>query len=152
VGRRLGTATILFHAAAAERMGLGPTEAKCRTLLAERSMTAGELAEVTGLTTGAVTGLIDRLEDAGVARRTSDPSDRRRVIVEAVDTPARERQRRRLVTPMGDAMATLAGRYTACELETIRGFLEGACEILERETRRLGEGAPRAATRRLSRR
>ena len=47
-------------------------------------MTAGELAERTGLTTGAVTGVVDRLEEAGFVRREDDPGDRRRVILRAV--------------------------------------------------------------------
>ena len=73
-GRRLSLATIMFHQAVADRLGLNPTDHKCIDLLASAgSTTAGELAEATGLTTGAITGVIDRLEAAGFVRREDDP-------------------------------------------------------------------------------
>jgi DNA-binding MarR family transcriptional regulator len=137
IGKRLSTATILFHSAVADRLGLGPTEAKCRTLLAQRPMTAGELASVTGLTTGAITGVIDRLEAAGAARRTSDPSDRRKVIVEGIADARRDREAASLFAPMGRAIRRLASRYSEAELDIVLEFLESASEILERETRKL---------------
>lgn len=140
IGKRLSTATVLFHTALAERIGLGPTEAKCRTLLAAAGpKTAGELAAMTGLTTGAITGVIDRLEAAGFARRTSDLRDRRRVIVEAVVDAKRDREIRSLFAPMGSSIQALAARYSARELDTILEFLTGAAEVLERETRKLRE-------------
>lgn len=137
VGKRLSTATILFHAAVAARIGLGPTDAKCSTLLAAGPVTAGELASMTGLTTGAITGVIDRLEAAGIARRIVDPSDRRRVIVERVPDLRRDRELELLFAPMAKAIRQLVSRYTPSELETISKFLNEASEILERETYRL---------------
>ena len=84
-GRRLSLATIMFHQAVADRLGLNPTDHKCIDLLASAGWTtAGELAEATGLTTGAITGVIDRLEAAGFVRREDDPNDRRRVIVRVI--------------------------------------------------------------------
>src|SRR6516164_2366733 len=81
-GRQLSTATIMFHQAIADRIGLHPTDLKCADILFVKGpLTAGELAELTGLTTGAITGVIDRLEGAGFARREEDRYDRRRVIV-----------------------------------------------------------------------
>ena len=92
-GRRLSQATILFHQAVADRLGLHPTDHKCIDLLVSAgSTTAGELAEATGLTTGAITGVIDRLEAAGFVRREDDPNDRRRVIIRVV--PKRYRRHR----------------------------------------------------------
>jgi DNA-binding MarR family transcriptional regulator len=68
---------------AAERMGVNRTDARVIDLLDERGrMTAGEIAEAAGLTSGAVTGVLDRLERAGYARRVRDEEDRRRVLVE----------------------------------------------------------------------
>jgi len=73
--------SVLFRQALADRVGLNATDLACAGILSESGrLTAGRLAEVTGLTTGAV----DRLERAGYVRRTSDPEDRRRVIVEPV--------------------------------------------------------------------
>src|SRR6516165_10656801 len=90
-GRQLSAATIMFHQAVADRLGLNPTDHKCIDLLALKGlMTAGELADATGLTTGAITGVIDRLEGAGFVRREEDPNDRRRVILRAIPKPYRE--------------------------------------------------------------
>src|SRR5262245_4409010 len=81
--RQLSTATILFHQAIADRLGLNVTDHKCADILLRTGpVTAGELARQTGLTTGAITGVIDRLEKAGFVRRIRDADDRRRVIVE----------------------------------------------------------------------
>ena len=78
--RALGAATVMMHSAIGERAGLSATEFKALDILIRSgSVTAGELADRTGLTTGAVTGLVDRLEAAGFARRARDPHDRRRV-------------------------------------------------------------------------
>src|SRR2546428_12497931 len=79
--RRKSTATVLFHTAVAERLGLSATDHKYADLIARQGpMTAGELADRTGLTTGAITGVLDRLEPAGGVRRERDPHDRRRVM------------------------------------------------------------------------
>src|SRR5258708_2759629 len=84
-GRQLSAATIMFHQAIADQLGLHPTDHKCADLLILKGpMTAGELAELTGLTTGAITGVVDRLAEAGFVRREDDPGDRRRVILRAV--------------------------------------------------------------------
>src|SRR5262245_77660 len=88
--RRHSTAAVLFHHAVAERLGLGPTDHKCLDLLRERgAMTGSELAAITGLTTGAITGVVARLERAGYLRRKPDPHDGRKQIL----SPAPERMR-----------------------------------------------------------
>src|SRR3970040_1730273 len=75
-----------FDEALTVRMGLNRTDGRCIALLQERRrMTAGELAEAVGLTTGAVTAVVDRLEKAGWARRVRDDADRRRVLVEPTE-------------------------------------------------------------------
>src|SRR5690606_38950594 len=67
-GRSVGTASVMFHEAVAERLGIGASEHKALDLLRRYGeMTAGALTEHTGLTSGAVTGIIDRLERAGLA-------------------------------------------------------------------------------------
>jgi DNA-binding MarR family transcriptional regulator len=72
-----------FDAAVAEEMGVSRSDMRCLDLLDLRgTMTAGALAEASGLTTGAVTFLLDRLERAGMVRRRRDEQDRRRVLVE----------------------------------------------------------------------
>src|SRR6516225_11395093 len=80
--RQAGAVMQLLGTASAERIGINVTDLNCLNILAlQGHMTAGDLARVTGLTTASITGVIDRLEEAGFVRRERDPHDRRRVIV-----------------------------------------------------------------------
>jgi DNA-binding MarR family transcriptional regulator len=87
LGRELSTITVLFHSRVAEQMGLSGTDHKCLELViqAREPLTAGRIAQLSGLSTGAVTGVIDRLEQRGFVRRVRDPHDRRKVLVEVAD-------------------------------------------------------------------
>src|SRR5919109_1824865 len=83
-------ATDRFDQAVADALGLNRTDMRCLDILdREGRMTAGRLAEATGLTTGAVTTVLDRLEQAGYARRVRDTDDRRRVYVEVTEETRR---------------------------------------------------------------
>lgn len=138
IGYRLSTATVLFHAAVAEQVGVGATDMKCYSLLRQTGpLTAGELAQQVSLTTGAITGVIDRLEKAGLARRMPDAQDRRRVVVELVHDPERERAINQLYAAMGQAITKLLLSYSAAERATIADFLTEATAIMENETKRL---------------
>lgn len=138
LGKRLSLATIAFHTAAAARLGLGPTDAKCRTLLLERgAATAGELAAQLGVTTGAVTGIIDRLVAAKLARRVDDPRDRRRVVVEPIASAKRDRAHAAAFAPMRRQILALVRRYTPAERERIYEFLTAAAAVMEAEAARL---------------
>src|SRR5215831_2879121 len=80
--RRTGSLMQLMGQAAADRIGINSTDLNCLNILSfSGHMTAGELARATGLTTASITGVIDRLEEAGFVRRERDPNDRRRVVV-----------------------------------------------------------------------
>lgn len=82
IGREATGLGAIFAKAAADRMGVGHSDFECIDIIAQRGrVTAGELAAASGLTTGAVTGVIDRLEAAGIARRDRDAADRRKVYV-----------------------------------------------------------------------
>jgi DNA-binding MarR family transcriptional regulator len=82
---RHSTAAVLFHHAVAERLGLGPTDLQCFALLSERGpMNGSDLAAITGLTTGAITGVVARLERAGYLRREPDPHDQRKQTLSPV--------------------------------------------------------------------
>jgi DNA-binding MarR family transcriptional regulator len=76
VGRELSARTVLFHQAVADRLGIGITDHKCLDIAHRaakgQTLTAGRLAEETGLTTGAITGVLDRLEKAFGQRTGSD--------------------------------------------------------------------------------
>ena len=142
--RETTTVTILFHQAIADRLGMNITDHKCAGILAGSGpITAGELARRTGLTTGAITGVIDRLERAGFARRARDPSDRRKVIIQP-DPKRIERKIVPLFDSMGRAVASLYERYTAQELSLILDFATRSRAVAEEETRKLQEATPRA--------
>ena len=139
-GRQLSTATILFHQAIADRLGLNLTDHKCvGILLTHGPLTAGELAERTGLTTGAITGVVDRLENAGYVRREDDPHDRRRVIVRAI--PKRIVEIERLFDDLAERVAELSKRYTDEELAVILDFMSQSCAGLQAATLKLRQSA-----------
>ncbi|MET8243554.1 MarR family transcriptional regulator [Streptomyces sp. NPDC005202] len=83
VGREHSGVTVMFHSAIAAKQGLNATEEKTLDLLERHGpLTAKDLARLTGLAPASVTGLIDRLETKGFARRVKHPTDKRRVLVE----------------------------------------------------------------------
>jgi DNA-binding MarR family transcriptional regulator len=104
--------------------------------------TAGQIAELTGLTTGAATRMIDRLEQSGFVRRAADPADRRRVIVE----PIRERVRdvEAQYAALRAATQSAIERYSEADLDLIRGYLEQALEAGRTVTAELAQ-APTGA-------
>ncbi|HEY4158575.1 MAG TPA: MarR family transcriptional regulator [Polyangiaceae bacterium] len=136
-GRKMSTQTVLFHTAVADRLGLNPSDHKCGDLIISQSepMTAGRLAEITGLSTGAITGVIDRLEQAGFVVRAHDPSDRRRVVVQP--TPERMPDLRRFFEPLRAAMQAVCEKYSEQELELLIDFMQRCREVSAQQVRRL---------------
>jgi len=134
--RRLSTQTVFFHQAVAKFLGLNVTDHKCLDLvLREGRATAGRLAEWTGLTTGAITSVINRLEKAGFVRRVKDPDDLRIVCVEPV--PERLGPVEEVFAPLGEAMANLFGRYADDERRLILDFLDRSSRLLSQQAERL---------------
>lgn len=131
-----------FDAIAADRMGISPTDLRCLDLIQGRGgVSAGELATASGLTTGAVTAVIDRLERAGYARRVPDPSDRRKVNVEVTDLHY-ERTAAIWGPVMDNWQRELASRFTAPQLAAITEFLETAADLGAQHGERVrGEGS-----------
>jgi DNA-binding MarR family transcriptional regulator len=101
------------------------------------AITAGQLAERSGLTTGAITGVIDRLEKAGFVRRTSDPTDRRRVVLELLHDPRQDKEIMKLYAPLAEGAAAIVAEFTTEELETIARFITQSIAMLEAATQRL---------------
>jgi DNA-binding MarR family transcriptional regulator len=127
--REMSTETIMFHQAVADILGLHVTDHKCLDFIYRfGAMPAGRLAELTGLTTGAITGIIDRLEEAGYVRRTNDPKDRRRTIVEPTRNKKLERKIEVLFIPLRDRMHKLLSSYSDSELTFL---LDATTEMLE---------------------
>ncbi|WP_198164793.1 MarR family winged helix-turn-helix transcriptional regulator [Rhodoplanes sp. Z2-YC6860] len=100
---------VIYSQMVAERLGVSSSDLECLDFIVTRGpQTAGDLAEATGLTTGAITGVIDRLEQAGFARRERDADDRRKVLVKF--QPGAERRIMPLFKPIERAsMEVLAG-------------------------------------------
>jgi DNA-binding MarR family transcriptional regulator len=138
----MSTAAIMLHDTVARQLGLNATDHKCMGLLCQRGpLSAGALAEMTGLTTGAVTGIITRLEEAGYVRRAPNPADARSVIVEPIDAAEFLRMIGRLLGPLRTRMNELVGRYTKKDLHMILRFMTEAVQISRVETVRLAEAS-----------
>ena len=135
--RNAANRDVAFDKLAAERLGVSVTDLHCLNIVESRhGVTAGELAVESGLTTGAVTAVIDRLERAGYARRVRDERDRRKVKVEVTDEfYARANE---IWGPVAaEWQAAMAERFTAEELATIVAFLEQVDELGQRHAARL---------------
>jgi len=117
---------VLYSHAVAARVGLAPTDLECLGYLADGPVSAGALAEATRLTTGAITGVIDRLERAGFATRQADPADRRRVLVQA--TPAAMARVAPLYAPLEQAALGALQDYNDAELSLLLDFLQRSGE------------------------
>ena len=127
---------ILFHQAVADRLGLHISDLRCLNVLLEAgSLPAGEIGERTGLTTGAVTRMVDRLERAGYVRREADPGDRRRVIV----SPVAEQMARigPMYAGMAAAWANAMSDYDEEQLAVILALFDRLHEITRVEIARL---------------
>jgi DNA-binding MarR family transcriptional regulator len=120
-------------------LGVNRTDARCLDILDQHgSMSAGDLAEASRLSTGAITAVIDRLERAGYARRVPDPRDRRRVVVEL--TPKADAATIELmVEPMRKLYKPMADDYTEEELRLFIDFTRRGRELQERHAEWLRE-------------
>lgn len=135
--RASGNQDNAFDKLAADALGVNATDLHCLNIIENGGgISAGELAARSGLTSGAVTGVIDRLERAGFARRVPDPADRRRVRVEV--TPAFYARAERIWGPLAaEWHSTLAKRFTTDELERIIDFLRLTNNVGRRHLARL---------------
>jgi DNA-binding MarR family transcriptional regulator len=116
--RRVGSQAALFSLAVAERLGLAGTDVECLDrLLVEGRLTVGRLAELTGLTTGSATRMVDRLEQAGYVKRVADPADRRRVLVEPVEG-------------VGAKLAAIHGSLRKAQIGLIEGYDDEQLRLL----------------------
>jgi DNA-binding MarR family transcriptional regulator len=123
----------------AESLAINRTDARCMDILDQHGrMSAGDLAEASRLTTGAITAVIDRLERAGLARRVPDPSDRRRVLVEPTEK-ALEFANELMVEPMRRLYRPMAERYSDDDLRLILDFTRRGRELQERHAEWLRE-------------
>ena len=121
-----------FDEQVAKKLKLSRTDMRCLDLIDRLGpISAGRLAEESGLTTGAVTFILDRLEEAGMVMRRRDTEDRRRVWVEMV--PVAQERLKDLHQPVAEEMREVAQRFKADELATVRDFMRQAKEVFQRQ-------------------
>ena len=135
--RRTGSLMQLMGQAAADRIGINATDLNCLNILSfGGQMTAGELARATGLTTASITGVADRLEEAGYVRRERDPRDRRRVVIRLVLDRALHDVAPTFL-PMVRDWQKMASRYSDDELRLIVEFYSQMAVIIREHVTRL---------------
>ena len=134
----MATAVITFHETLARKAGMSAAETRCLGVLGRMGVaTPGQLAQETGLTTGAITGIVDRLEKAGYAQREPNPDDRRSLLIR----PANQDKVNQILGPIYEslrtAMTEMASHYTPEQLEVIARYLEDTTAVLRSETAKL---------------
>jgi DNA-binding MarR family transcriptional regulator len=134
--RRSSAQGAIFGQTVANRAGISASDLECLDFLnLEGRVTAGRLAEVTGLTTGAITGVVDRLEQAGLVRRERDESDRRKVFIATV--PENVAKLGRFYEHMQRAMLKLWEPYSDAELRLLLRFATQGYETMLAATEEL---------------
>lgn len=140
VSRRYMASYALFNQAVADHLGLHPTDLQCLNLLTLEGapVTTGRVAELTGLTTGSATRLVDRLERAGYVVRERDAEDRRRVLVATV--PEKIAEFGRLWERLGGNWSALFDDLDESELALIIGHMRRTVDLSAEQVARLRAG------------
>jgi DNA-binding MarR family transcriptional regulator len=139
--RRTGALMQLMGSAAADRVGINATDLNCLNILSfSGHMTAGELARATGLTTASITGVVDRLAEAGFVTRERDPHDRRRVVVQ-INLDRAMKDVAQIFVPMLRAWREMASRYSDDELRLIVDFYGRMEQVIRDHLVRLRGGS-----------
>lgn len=134
--RALSTEIDSFDQAAAERLGRNRTDMRCMDILDWRgTLTAGQLAAAAGLSSGAITTVVDRLERLGDVCRADDPHDRRRVVIRVTEEAGRRSET--VFAGIRSASADLLTGYDDAELGLIRDFLLRCRDMVVREAEAL---------------
>lgn len=141
LGRRTSTQTVFLHQAIAQGIGLNATDTKCVDLILTHpsgSVTAGQLSDMSGLTTGAITHILDRLERRHVIERVRDTRDRRRVFVR-VNLQSLEPLMPQYEA-IGKAYVDLIDQYSDEELQLICDYMEKASALAAQQLGKMSAG------------
>lgn len=142
LGREFTSAVVMYHEAVGQRLGLSGAERKCLDILDRLGpLSAGRIAEHTGLTTGAVTGMIDRLTRAGYVERTPNPADRRSILITLRPNTRLDAVLPTIFEPLARDMTEVASHYTHNQLATIADWIARTTEVLHRRTEALTASA-----------
>ncbi len=131
---------VSFFRVAAAQVGMAVTDIQVIDILElTGSSTAGQLAELTGLTTGAITRILDRLEEAGLVRRERDPNDGRKVVVRRASGKDDKHEVRSILDSVGKAWGEVASRYDDEQIAFLLEFLKHSNALSRQELSRLQE-------------
>jgi DNA-binding MarR family transcriptional regulator len=134
LGRQMSTQTVFLHQAIAQSAGLNATDTKCMDLILrceEPHVTAGWLSQQSGLTTGAITHILDRLEKRHYLQRIRDTEDRRRVFIRV--KPESLKHLAPKYEAIGAAYMKILGEFSDKELQLICHYLEKTSEVSKQE-------------------
>ena len=125
-----------FDEVAAQKLGVNRTDLRCLNIVQNHGgLTAGRLAELSGLTTAAVTTVLDRLERAGYARRVRDESDRRQVFVEV--TPLVAERGSLIWGPIADDLRRRMTRMSVQDMKVVMAFFRESRDLNRRHIERV---------------
>lgn len=137
-GRASGASAVMLHMAMSEKLGLGPGDSKAYDLVLRRGpLTAGELGSATGLTSGSVTALIDRLEAGGYVYRKRDEYDRRKVYVHA--NPTQMAAFAPLMSEFLAELDVLHARYDNDALQLLTDYIHKVASLADEAIARLAK-------------
>jgi DNA-binding MarR family transcriptional regulator len=137
LGRKFSDSTILMHESIAKKAGLTGTDHKYLGLLIKHGvMTAGEFSKLTGLTTGAITGVIDRLEKKRLVKRTFDKADRRKIVL-VPDYDKTIKLMGATFTDLQSRIFALVSTFTDNETKIIEKYLLAAIAVMNEFTNEL---------------
>lgn len=139
LGRLSSDTQIMMHEAIAKKAGLSGTDHKYLGLIIQKeTMTAGEISKITGLTTGSVTGLIDRFEKKKLVKREYHKEDRRKVII-VPNVPKIMKLFGNVFEEIQIKMTALMETFNDSEIKIIEKYLTGCIEIMQEITKKLNE-------------
>ena len=136
LAREQQAANEAFDEVAYEKLGINRTDGRCLDIIENQGpLTAGRLAELSGLTTAAVTSVLDRLERAGYARRVRSETDRRQVMVEL--TPLMAERGGEIWGPLGEEAMEEFSRQSVDELKLVMDFFRRGLDLNKRHLERV---------------
>ena len=134
--REYGISTVLYRHVVGEMLGVNVTDMECLALIFFKGLaTPSEISRYTGLTSGATTAMLDRLERAHLIERRPNPDDRRSTLI--VLTNERTDEIGALFASAREAINRLTASYTERELEIIADYLKKLVIVWEEEREKL---------------
>ncbi|RIW31631.1 MarR family transcriptional regulator [Bacillus salacetis] len=136
MGQEFSFALIMFHQQVAETLGLNVTDYKVLGIITNEGITAGDIANKSGLSTGMVTTVVDRLEKKNFVYRDKHPNDRRKVIIKR-NIEKTNSEMSPIFHSFGVEMGKLFSSYNGSELKTILDYLKRSIDIFTKEREKL---------------